>query len=558
MKISQDRMNSILFWVSLCIILIFALVIRMNRIDWGLPYLYYWDEPQTAGTALQMLKAGTFNPNFFNYGSLPIYIAYFIDIFHYLFLMGQPESAVSYLNTLSEIKTWADTQFGWTISHPSFYYWNRFANVLFGLGSLLLTYKITNTLFNRRSVGLVAVSFLAVSATHVEYSAIISPDMPVVFFALAVTLYSLKFLGDGQTKHLTIALIFSGCALATKYNSILVILLPALSILLRYINEPSTFKARQVAILAIVPMVTFFICMPYALIEKASFLSSLGYELRHYRVLGHGTDTSIPGIRHIRFQAWMILGNIGLTGALLCLLGLSRAAKTPKLLFILIFPLAYFFYMTTMKVNFHRNFILIYPYLAVLYGAAVAMLYDCGWWLIEKRSKTAVAPSLVLRIACLVPAFLAILHLTSTGYAELNKSRALQSHQDSRSTIVSMLNVYEPKPTLIYISKEIRMHEQDLRKLKSPYKIVALEALFSCSTHVNGSLAVIPAELESGGPSDEKLALFYTSLMKQLAPLSPLMHVGRGVTRLSHFSIDPKLLVIDMNSISTCNKNGNN
>jgi 4-amino-4-deoxy-L-arabinose transferase-like glycosyltransferase len=447
MKISRDRINSILFFASLCIIFIFAVLIRTYRIDWGLPYLYYWDEPQTAGTALQMLKTGTFNPNFFNYGSLPIYIAYFIDIFHYLFLMGQPESKVSYLTALSEIKTWADTQYGWTISHPSFYYWNRFSNVLFGFGSLLLTYSITNKLFDKRWIGLIAVLFLSVSAPHVEYSAIISPDMPVVFFTLAVTLYSLKFLCDGKTQHLTIALIFSGCALATKYNSILALLLPALAILLRYINEPHTYKVKQVALLAAVPLLTFFICMPYALIEKASFLSSLGYELRHYRILGHGADTSIPGIRHIRFQASIIFSNIGLIGVLLCLLGLSSLTKTPKLLFILVFPIAYFFYMTTMKVNFHRNFILIYPYLAILYGAAVAILYDCGCWLIAKQSrKGTIATTLVIGTLSLLPAFLSILHLTAKGHAELDKARTLKSHQDSRSVIVDMLNTYDPRP----------------------------------------------------------------------------------------------------------------
>jgi hypothetical protein len=62
------------FYAMLVIVGWIAFATRFDRVKWGFPYLYYWDEPQTASTALRMLKTGNFNPYFYNYGTLPICI----------------------------------------------------------------------------------------------------------------------------------------------------------------------------------------------------------------------------------------------------------------------------------------------------------------------------------------------------------------------------------------------------------------------------------------------------------------------------------------------------
>src|SRR5262245_5828184 len=68
------------------LVLAAALVARVLRCSSGLPYLHEWDEPQTAGTALRIMKTGDYNPHFFNYGSLTIYLNLFVDILHYFYL----------------------------------------------------------------------------------------------------------------------------------------------------------------------------------------------------------------------------------------------------------------------------------------------------------------------------------------------------------------------------------------------------------------------------------------------------------------------------------------
>ena len=549
--VKRLKADSILFCIALCAVIAFAFFVRIYRIDFGLPYLYYWDEPQTAGTALQMLKTGTLNPHFFNYGSLPIYIAYFVDVFHYLYLMGQPESANAYMTALSEIKTWADTQFGWTISHPSFYRLNRFVNVLFSLGSIVLTYQISNVLFNKKWVGLSAAFFLACTASHVEYSAIISPDIPVAFFVLAVTLFSLKFLNQGETKYLLLSLIFSGFAMATKYNSTLVVMLPLLAVLIRFATKRQAFEGKWLVMVPLIPAVTFFVCMPYAFLDSASFLSSLGYELRHYKVLGHGGDSSIPGIRHIRFQFQAIITNTGALGFVVCSLGLLAMIRKPKLLFVILFPLAYFFYMTTMRVNFHRNFILIYPYLAILYGAALCILYTGIHWVLLRLKIAAIQEGVKLKLVCLIVPLLLTGYVSQMASTEWHKALQLKNSRDARTILVDRINSGAKVP-MVYIPKEIRIHEQDLRRLKYPYKIVSLETLFECTDIANGSLAIIPERIEPGAPTDEKLAAFYPKAMSKLQVSDSLLLAGAGVTRLSLFSVDPKLFVFDARRLAAC------
>jgi len=122
------------------IVVLLAFGIRAMRSREGLPYLHNYDEPQTAGAALRMMQTGDFNPHFFNYGSLSIYLNLVVDVLHYFYLMGQPEGAGPFLRDLGEIKTQFDADWHWTISHPSFYLWNRWLTAALGAGCVWLAY----------------------------------------------------------------------------------------------------------------------------------------------------------------------------------------------------------------------------------------------------------------------------------------------------------------------------------------------------------------------------------------------------------------------------------
>ena len=48
----------------------YAFAVRFLGINYGLPYLHHWDEPQIASTAITMLKTGDYNPHDFIYPAL--------------------------------------------------------------------------------------------------------------------------------------------------------------------------------------------------------------------------------------------------------------------------------------------------------------------------------------------------------------------------------------------------------------------------------------------------------------------------------------------------------
>ena len=71
----EDRKfsNTIYFWL-LFLILIFSFLIRFPGIWFGYPLPVHPDEPRLVQKALNIIHTGDFNPHFFNYPSLNIYL----------------------------------------------------------------------------------------------------------------------------------------------------------------------------------------------------------------------------------------------------------------------------------------------------------------------------------------------------------------------------------------------------------------------------------------------------------------------------------------------------
>jgi hypothetical protein len=555
MPLIKTKISSkIYIWTAVAFVVGFAALVRIYRADWGLPYLYYWDEPQTASTALRMLKTGNFNPYFYNYGTLSIYINYIVDVFHYLYLMGQPESVGPFLNSLDQIKTFADTKWPWTISHPSFYYWNRLTNVAFGVASVGLTFLIAQKVICNKWAAVIAALFFSSINPHIEFSALVTPDVPAGFFVLAATFLSLRFLDAYDTKFLIYSLICVGCAIATKYNSGLAILMPALALAVAYLKNRQSFNSRCWIYLVLVPIATFFVCMPFALLDSASFLSGLGFELRHYKIHGHGPFSSIPGIRHIKFQAHQIYSQIGFIGALGATLGLLACANRPKLLFVLVLPLAHFFYMTTMKVNFHRNFLIIYPFIAVSYAAAMWMLWQWFQSLKHKGGSASIWSSWVIRS---LPALLIIamlVHVVLMAQFAMSESKKVRQVVDSRTELIDHLNSLAPK-TPIKIPNELRIHEQDLRKLKYPYQLLPLNEIISgCIGADPNTVVILPDRIEAGyeaNDEEKRLGDRYPRQIKGVDLGRAKLSLGQGHLSLEKFSVNPKLYVFEGPLISS-------
>jgi len=541
----QEFIKKYYFSVIVIALLFFALIVRYYHTKIGLPYLYYWDEPQTASTALHMMKSGDLNPHFFAYGTMMIYANLFVDILHYFSLMGHPPTAESYLTHIDEILINVDTGWKWTISHPSFYHWNRVLSVLLGVATVFVTFLVGRLLFNRW-VGLIAAAFLAVLPFHVIRSTWVATDSPVALFVLLVVLFSLLFIKSQKLSYFILSLVFVGVAIATKYNSGLAMLIPFISLLWLTFISKEKVKTYMWFLVPTIPIAVFLMIMPYAIIDLPTFLRHVGGEVRHYKVLGQAGHTLSPGLGHLKFQILQFYSHIGFFNSIMIGLGVLGILFRPLFIFTLMMPFLYISYMIGTKVGFHRNFIQVYPFLALLFASGFYIVYK----IIEQvRIRFAWQRAWITPIAVVSLALLFLVPQASTTYA---LAKMEKKARDSRTHAIGTINATQGFKKLV-IAKELRMHKQDLRKLNLPYKIKPLLTIASKPSN-DDTLYILPALITSYKWKKDKKKI--TAMRGFVTSIEPFIikKVSKndrgdkrnyvGITRLYHYSISPDILLV--------------
>ena len=465
------------YFTSIIILVIFfAFILRYFQLNIGLPYLYFWDEPLTTSNALQMMKTGDYNPHFFKYGSLMIYLNLLIDQLYRIYL-----SLTGDLVNVANIRIAADTGWHWTISHPSFYFWNRFLTTTMGTATVFITYLIGRTTCNRWA-GIISAFFLSVLPIHIVHSGFVTMDAPVALFVSLVALFSILFIDQKKIIYFILSLICVGFATATKYNSGLAILLPIASLIwMSYRDGISRQKFYWLAIPCL-PTVTFFLIMPYAILDFPNFIKDVLHQINYYKTTGHPGATISPGWDYFAFQIREFYHNIGFTGTILFAIGLAGRISRHVLLLILLFPASYLVFMSGTTVNFHRNFIQVYPFIAVLAGIAFYNLHAALTRFYPKLKKP-------VPIICLAAALV----LLPRAYDAYQTGRVLHNTRDTRSAIIDTLNAMEDVQKVVF-ARELRVHEQDLNRLKCDYSIQPIE-IMSAKQNRDHTHYVLPAEI---------------------------------------------------------------
>jgi len=535
------------FSILVGLVILFAFILRYYHTSIGLPYLYYWDEPQTASTALNMMKTGDLNPHFFAYGTFMIYANLLVDILHYFSLMGHPSTDVNYLTSLNDILINKDTGWKWTISHPSFYHANRVLSVILSTATVFVSYLIGKIVFNRY-IGLISAVFLAILPFAVIRSAWISPDSPVALFILMVVLFSLIFIESKKLSYFILSLVFVGIAIATKYNSGLSIVIPFIALCLVYYNSKESVRNYMWFLVPTLPIAIFLIIMPYAIIDLPTFLRHAGGEVRHYKVLGQGVDNTITaGLPHLKFQLLTIYHNIGFLNTTMVLLGILGVIFRPLFIFTLMMPILYISYMIGTKVTYHRNFIQVYPFVALLFASGFYILYI----ILDKLQKKFKPKQLTL--APFVVVLIALIFLTPQAYSTLKLAKIERDARDSRIHAVNAINRLKGFKEIV-IAKELRIHSQNLRVLKLPYKIKPLLNIAS-QPFKDGVLYVLPALVSSSQwrKNREKIKRM-RSFIKSIDNKAIVQTIIRndrgdkrayvGITRLEYYSISPTILFV--------------
>jgi hypothetical protein len=474
----------------LALILVAALGLRMLWSHNGLPYLHHWDEPRIANNALRMLQTGDFNPHFFHYGSLLIYLDLGVDVVHYLHLAGKPEGHPDALGSLRDLRVGAPGGWEWQVSHPSFYLWNRWLTSAFGAGCALVAFLLARALGEQRAA-LVAAFVVATVPFHVEQSARVTTDVPSAFFALSAAWLSVEFLRRNAPGLLVAALACVGAATSLKYNAAVALAVPLAALAYAQARSAPAYRWWLWPSVALVPVV-FVLGTPYALFDLPSFLEDAGYEVRHYLVRGHGEFTVEPGLAHLGVQLAEILRHLGWGICIVAAVGILTVRGRPLAVIAFLLPVLQLWMTSRTTVAFHRNVVLVYPFLAVAFGLGATWLVDGLFSRVEGgRLRRA------FQTAVVAAAALFVVHRSAAAFEQ---SWRIGTTVETRSAAISRLNGLARDadgPAKAVISSELRVHPHDLRRLRLPYEERPLLEI-ACRPEER-SVVLVPGRVSAGG-----------------------------------------------------------
>lgn len=337
--------------VALALVLAVATVLRYWSLGHGVPYAVSVDEPEIVERAFRMMKEGTLNPHFFDYGSLHIYIQLIVSIVR--FIAGAVTGAWDSLAHATS---------------DSFYIWGRAVVAAFGVATVLLVFRIGMRWGARHA--LLAAALMAVMPLHVRYSHYVLTDIPLTFFVALTMLLALAAHERPVLRLFAFAGVAAGLAAAVKYNGGIALIMPLMACWM----TPSARPSRLACMLATIgaAAAAFFIAAPYTLLDLPGFLDRFATLTAEYRSSpAPGEPGAILYLKHLRLQ-FGTPGMLLIAGGLL--MGIVRALRGPGRVswaVALVFPIPYFLIVADQNIIYARYLLPLVPMLCVLAAAAV-------------------------------------------------------------------------------------------------------------------------------------------------------------------------------------------
>lgn len=407
------------------IIIAISIGLRVWGISYDLPYVYHPDEPVSITIAQNMFKTGDLNPHFFGYSSLVFYIQTMAYIPYYLF-----GKVMGVFQTRQDILSLVSLTMGVTRAlMPTAILLQRLVSVCFGVGTVVLTFFIGKHISGKELVGFLAALMMAISPSIVTHSRLITPNIFVIFFALAAFLASMLIYQHGKTWHYVVAGLCVGFTISSKYNGGLIVLPLLLAHFLRY--GKGSLKEGKLYVALFLCGVGFLATTPFALLDFPKFYEDFVFHAQYYSSVRH------PGMEGNTLKwyldyAWKTGGILYVFAILEILRGIYSRSKETALL--AIFPMVYFGYVSTLNVRNDRTFLPVIPFLFVLAASLLAHLLDKTKGISSKALCTlsSVALTCLTAIALLLPA--------SKTFADTIKLTTINSRETARVWIMDNLS----------------------------------------------------------------------------------------------------------------------
>ncbi|HSA83287.1 MAG TPA: hypothetical protein VLF20_00190 [Patescibacteria group bacterium] len=247
-------------------------ILHFYNLNWGAPYYFHPDERNIASAVSRLNFPDQMNPQFFAYGSLPIYTIYFSGVL---------------INILTAHQQPLVTNFDLAIQISRFY------SALFSTLLIPLLFVIARNIATKQSyknpsrAGLIAAFLTTSSVGFIQFAHFGTFEMWLTFFSILLFWICLQPLT--KTMLLFIGILF-GILIAIKVSSLALLVIFPLILFIRPLPSKtflkkllSTFRSLpiillQAIIILLAASLIYIITNPFVLVDTKSFLDSMHYE----------------------------------------------------------------------------------------------------------------------------------------------------------------------------------------------------------------------------------------------------------------------------------------
>jgi YYY domain-containing protein len=339
-------------------IVVFAAASRLAHIEWDQNHFFHPDE-RAVVSAVQRLsfRPLRWNPQFFAYGSLPIYLTRIAS------------------NVVSLVDPHAATYDGIIVT-------GRRLSAIIGTLTVVLLVLLGRRLYDR-STGMLAGFLLAACVLHIQNSRFLTVDVPLTFFVLLALYQLVRLSAEGRTSQYVYAGAAIGLATATKFSAMPLFLPLGVAVLHRYVAERRLLAVSGRTILALLAAVAAFaLAEPYALIDFKAFYHDILEQsnmVRHAGLFPYTTQymhTVKYGYDLTQLVLWGMAPPLGVVAvwASLTRIGAAWRARRAEEWVLLSWVVPFFLITGWFEVKFPRYLLPIYP----------PMILWAAEWLVRK------------------------------------------------------------------------------------------------------------------------------------------------------------------------------
>ena len=407
----EDRKGLVL----LALVVAFGLFLRVEGIRWSLPdtrhplATYHPDELINLEAALKVdIPHLQLDTEFYNYGALYFYIVSFAHTVArgWGFIPSTPQSVTALMPEAAP-------------ERAALFLVGRSVTAIMGTLTIVAIYFLGRRLYGRRA-GLLAALLYAVAPLAVVHAHFLTVDVPATFFVTMALLWAVRLLEKQNWSNYVLAGVWVGLAIATKYNTGLVLIAPIVAHIKNRVPEACQLHRKAHFTVMLIAMgFAFIIGCPGPLLNWNAFWngtypgSGVYYELFVHSREGHGdlfVQTGFGGWYHLVVSLnW----GLGMT-TVASLIGLVYALRSRRPIEVVLLSFVALYYLSACfsAVRFARYMLPLLPSLCVFAGSLLALKIPPVCVLATKLFTLSVKRKVVsvLRFAALAYVFLATLY----------------------------------------------------------------------------------------------------------------------------------------------------